>query len=140
MWPSWRSLGSAGSERWFPPESARSGDPSRKGLHLCSGHSADAEALDSGCLLEWQGRSVTPEPRLAVSSPLAFGAHPPYLNLARLLGNVQKSQQTSSLMQILSEALLHPPKWSHSHFKGTLQPRGQPPSCRTSISGSICLA
>lgn len=104
--------------------------PQQKRACVCSGHSGDAEALDCGCLLERQGRSATPEPRLAVSSPLAFGAHAPYLNLARLLGNVQKSQQTSSLMQILSEALLHPPKWSHSHFKGTLQPRGQPPSCR----------
>ena len=85
MWPSWRSLGSAGPERRFPPESARSGDPSRKGLNLCSGHSADTEALDSGCLLERQGCSVTPEPRLAVSSP-GFWCPPSVLELGQAPG------------------------------------------------------
>lgn len=83
---------------------------------------------------------MTPEPGLAVGSPLAFGARPPNLNLTRLLGNVQRSQHTSSLMWIFSEALLRPPKGSHSHFKGTLQPWGQPPHAgRPSADPSVWL-
>lgn len=130
MWPSQRSLGSESPERRFAPEWATAGTPSKKRASSAQGTRGGRRS--SG--LRVPARTARPfcDTRAQAGSffSLAFGAHAPYLNLARLWEMCRESQQTSSLMQILSEKpfYIHQ-KWSPHISKGPYSP-GSAPSCR----------